>query len=271
MKKRISITISERVLKNLDSIVDGNIIRSRSEAIESIVEKFLGTYKIAVFLGGGNPENFLVGSTYRPLVKIRSQPLIVHNLKKLAEAGFKKIYFVGQSQLIGECFKVLGNGEKWGVEINYLEETESLGNAKTLQAVEKYARSPFLVLPIDNYFTFDINYLFERHWANNGLVTLAIHATREELTNLGVVEMIGDRIVGYEERPNKPKTFLTSVFIGMYDPKVFRHIPKGKIKWTLQTDLFPVLIKNESLYGCIVSGPIINVHTTEDVKKVEKA
>lgn len=269
MKKRISMTISEEILEKLDSIVDGNIIRSRSEAIESITSQFLSTYRVAVFLGGGSSEKLRIGNTYRPLVNIKGQPLIVHNIKRLASAGFGKIYFVGMSEVVGECFKALGNGEKFGVEINYIEEAEALGNAKTLQHAEKHLRAPFLVLPVDNYFTFDVNYLFEKHLANRALVTVATHATREELTDLGVVEMLGDRIVGYEEKPHKPRTFLTSVFIGMYDPKVFEYIPRGRVRWTLQTDLFPKLIKEGKLYGCMVSSPVFNIHSSEDLKKVK--
>ncbi len=49
-------TISGDVLRKLDSIVDGETIRSRSEAIESILNQYLEANKVAVILGGGDPE-----------------------------------------------------------------------------------------------------------------------------------------------------------------------------------------------------------------------
>lgn len=173
--------------------------------------------------------------------------------------------------MIGECFKALGNGGDYGIEINYIEEKKVLGNAKTLQLVEKQIKNQFLVLPIDSFFTFDLNYLEKKHIQNqNATVTLAIQAERKNLMDLGIVEMAGDKIVNYEEKPKKPKTFLASAFIGMYNPKIFEYIPKGNVKWVLQTDVFPKLIKNNELYGCIISGVAINVHTQEDIKKAEE-
>ena len=247
MKKRISMTISEDLLKKLDSMVDGVNVRSRSEAIEVAASRFLDANKVAVFLGGGDVERLKVGGTFKPFLKVRGKPLIVHNIEQLKGSGFRKIFFVGSGTLIGECFKILGNGSSYGVEISYIEEKRPLGNAKTLQLAEGYVKSPFLVLPIDNYFDFDLTQLSKTHSIHESVVTLAVQSTRESLSDLGVVEMAGDQIIGYEEKPKNPKTFLTSAFISICDPKIFDYIPKGSVKWTLQTEIFPRLIKEKRL------------------------
>ncbi len=269
MKKRISMTISEDILRKLDSIVDGSNIRSRSEALETIAARFLEANKIAVFLGGGGEEKVKVEGVFKPLLKIRGKPLIVHNIEQLKSAGFRKIYFVAGGSLIGECFKVVGNGSSFGVEINYIEEKKALGNAKTLQLAENYLKSPFLVLPIDNYFDFDLSSLSRTHSMHDAVVTLAVQSTRESLSDLGVVEMAGDQIIGYEEKPKNPKTFLTSAFISMCSPKIFDYIPKGNVKWTLQTEIFPRLVKERKLYGCMVSGTAVNIHSEKDLDKIK--
>lgn len=267
-KSRISMTISGDVLKKLDSIVDGETIRSRSEAIENILNQYLEANKVAVILGGGDPDKLMVGGTLRPLVKIRGKRLIEHNIETLRKSGFKKIYIIGRNEMIGECFKLLGNGSRHMVDIKYIEEQKSLGNAKTLQLAEPYMRSPFLVLPVDNFFDFDLNYLAKVHMSNHGPVTLAVQAGRESVSNQGVVEMAGGQIIGYEEKPAKPKTYLTSTFIGMYDPSVFEYIPKGNVKWVLQTNLFTRLISEGKLYGCMVPGTYVNIHSGGDLRKI---
>ncbi len=267
-KTRISMTISEGVLRKLDSTVDGETIRSRSEAIESILNQYLEANKVAVILGGGDPGKLRIDGVLRPLVKIKGKYLIEHNIEILRKSGFKKIYIIGRNELIGECFKLLGNGSKYLVDIKYIEEEKSLGNAKTLQLAEKYVTSPFLVLPVDNFFDFDLNYLVKVHMSNPGLVTLAVKAGRESVSNQGVVEMAGDQIIDYEERPHTPKTFLTSTFIGMYDPSVFEYIQRGNVRWVLQINIFRRLISDGKLYGCIVPGIYVNIHSREDLKKI---
>ncbi len=262
-------TISPEVLGRLDSIVDGNVIRSRSEAIETIMSQYLEANKTAVFLGGGDLESLLINDQLKPLLKIKGKCLIEYNVEMLKKAGFRKVYVIGKSELIGECFKLLGNGSKQGVSIEYIEETKTLGNAKTLQLAEPYIKSSFLVLPVDNFFGFDLNYLAKAHMHGNSTATLAVQANRGSVTDLGVVDMVGNRIIDYEERPVKPKTFLTATFIGMYEPRVFEYIPRGKMKWVLQTNVFGKLVAENALYGCIVPGFYMNIDTEKDVKSVE--
>jgi len=267
-KQRISLTIDGNVLKKLDALVDGELVRSRSEAVEKILSAHLESNRVAVFLGGGDPSNLKINGVFRPLVDIGGQTLIEQNISRLKRAGFRRLLLVGSSELVGECFKVLGNGQRLGVEFDYLEETRPLGNAKTLQLVEGRVLTSFLVLPIDNFFTFDLDELVHRHSVSRGTVTLAVHASREDATDLGVVEMVGDNIVTYDEKPQDPRTYLTSVFIGMYEPRVFDYIPRGDVQWVLQNDLFPLLIKERQLFGCMVRGVGVNVHEPQDVARV---
>ena len=55
MKKRISITVDDRVLKKVDDLINNNDIRNRSHAVEHILRKYFDSKKIrkAVILAGG--------------------------------------------------------------------------------------------------------------------------------------------------------------------------------------------------------------------------
>ncbi len=267
-KKRISMTINPEVLSRIDSLVDGRDIRSRSEAIESVMSQYLEANKTAVFLGGGDMGSLMIKGTLKPLIRIGGRALIEHNIERLRRSGFRRIYIVGKSEFIGECFKLLGNGKGMGVGIEYIEEARTLGNAKTLQLAEPYMKSPFLVLPVDNFFDFDLDYLSRAHMKSGGTATLAVQSGRDAKIDVGVVEMMGNGIISYEERPKNPKTFLAATFIGMYDPAIFEYIPKGSAKWVLQTDVFGKLIKERSLLGCIVPGFYMNIDTEKDVRAV---
>ena len=268
-KKRISMTISPEVLSRIDSLVDGTSVRSRSEAIESVMSQYLDANKTAVFLGGGDPGSLKVGGVLKPLIGIGGKPLIEHNLERLKKCGFRRIIVIGRGELIGECFKLMGNGTKQGVSIDYIEEQKSMGNAKTLQLAEAHISSGFLVLPIDNFFDFDVGYLLKAHAAGGRVATLAVQSGREAKSDLGVVEMVGTQIIGYEERPKKPKTFLTATFIGMYEPAIFEYIPRGSMKWVLQTDVFGKLVREGALFGCMVPGFYINIDSARDVRAAE--
>lgn len=272
MKKRVSLTLDEKILKEIDSTVDGIVVRSRSDAVEKILKNHLVERKTAVILAGGNPENLFIKelNTYRPLVKVNRRRLIEDIILKCREAGFVNIIIVGFSTLVAKLYEVLGSGKKYGVNITYLEESKELGSAKTLESAKKYLKTDFLFLPCDHWFDFDLKRLHEFHLTSNGTATLGIHARTSFDWKTSIVVLDGYRIVDYEEHPKKPKTHLISVFIGFMKPDVFNFIPTGEVKWSLQENIFPKLAKEGKLVGYPVAGNWVNVHTKEDVEKVNE-
>ena len=59
-KTKISITINEKTLHDIDSIIDNIYIRNRSQAIEHLARNALGENKTAVILLGGDEERLKV-------------------------------------------------------------------------------------------------------------------------------------------------------------------------------------------------------------------
>jgi len=254
------------ILKKLDELVDNVNIRSRSEAIESIIRSYLKGRGVAVFLAGGNPGHLKLHGKLKPLLSFGGKSLIEHNLEELKKNGFSKAVIIGKSEVVGEIFKKIGDGEKYGIEITYVQEKKTLGNAKTLLLARKYVHSSFLVLPIDNHFKFDIPGLVKSHISAMPVATLAVQASREYSTDMGFVEMTGEKIINYEERPKKPKTFLTALFIGMYSPDIFEYIPKGDVHWVLQRNVLPKLVREGEINGYMISGVDVNVEKDEDIR-----
>ena len=117
MKERVSLSIDSKIIEEVDSLVDGVIVRSRSDAVEKILKEHVIDRKSAVILVGGNPEKLFIKElgTYRPLVKVGKKRLIEDILLKCREAGFVNILIIGFSSIISKLYEVLGNGNKYGV------------------------------------------------------------------------------------------------------------------------------------------------------------
>lgn len=270
MKNRVSITLDSKVLEEVDKRVDGIFIRSRSDAIERILKENVIDSKTAVILAGGSPEKLLVrgAGVYRPLISIGKRTLIEDTVSKCREAGFTNIIIIGFPTVIAKLYEALGNGEKFGVNIVYVEEEKSLGSAKSLERAKKYLKTDFLFVPCDHWFDFDLKKLNEFHRTNGAVGTLAIHARTSFDWKTSIVVMDGYKIVNYEEFPKKPKTHLVSMLIGFMKPEVFDNIPPGDVYWSLQEHVFPKLAKEGKLMGYPISGEWVNVHDRHDVEKV---
>lgn len=272
MKKRVSLTIDSDVLKVLDKRVDGIFIKSRSDAVEKVLKEHVLEKKTAVVLAGGAPERLLVNETsvYRPLVDIGKMRLVEYVIGECRKAGFDNIIIIGFSQVISKIYEVVGNGEKYGVNVTFIEEKRELGTAKTLELAKQYLTSDFLFLPCDSFFNFDLKKLWEFHRTHNGTVTIGIHTRTSYDWNKGVVEMDGYNITSYEEKPKKPKTRLFSVFIGFMRPEVFNIIPPGDVSWSLQEQVFPKLASEGKLIGYPIAGDWVNVHSAKDVSNLAR-
>ncbi len=270
MKERVSLTLDSKIIKEVDGMVDGIIVRSRSSAIEKVLKDHLVERKTAILLAGGNPDKIFIKELdcYRPLAKIGKVRLIEDIISKCRSAGFNNIIIVGFPIVISRLYETLGNGEKYDVSIVYVEESKELGTAKTLEHARKYLKTDFLFLPCDHWFDFDIKKLYDFHLLNNGIATLAVHTRTSFDWKTSVVELDGYKIVNYEEFPKKPKTHLISMLIGFMKPEVFNYIPPGEVYWSLQEHIFPKLAGMGKLNGYPIAGKWVNVHNTNDIKKI---
>lgn len=272
MKKRISITLDESLMPHLKKLVDGLRIRSRSHAIEKILKEYLLEAKVAVILAGGDPKKLWIPSlnTYRPFVEMGGRMLIEDIVLKVRESGFSNIVVTGSPLIISKIYEILGNGSKYGVTLRYVEENQEKGTGKTLELAKDSTGTDFLFLPCDTFFDFDLRKLHQFHLQQNGVVTLGVHTRTSFDWKGGIVQMDGYKIIDFEEKPKRPKTRLSSAFIGFMKREIFDYIPPGKVYWSLQENVFPRLAKENKLIGYPVAGNWVNVHTKEDVKKVIK-
>lgn len=270
MKTRISLTVDSDILKHADKHIDNINFSSRSEFIESCIERYLQESKTVVILGGGDPEKLKIGNSFKFLIPIIGEKTLLDLLfEKIADFG--KIYFIAQKEVIDACFEKFG--EKIGsAEIIYLEEKQELGNAKTLELAKDKLGQQFLILPIDQYYDFDFSDLLRKHEINNrifkGIVTLvATPGTSKK--KIGNIAMSGSQIISHTEGGDVNRS-LISAFAAVCDKRIFEYIPKGNVRWTLQEDVFPKLIKNRGMYGYIVEQPLFNVHSKTDLLCIKK-
>lgn len=271
-KQRISVTLDAEIIKEIVREMKESGAKSLSGFVEAIIKEYIEGMATCVILAGGNPKKLFIKEVdaYRPLVDIGKRKLIEDIILKCKNAGFRNIIIVGFQEIISNLYVTLGNGERYGVRLTYLEEAKELGSAKTLDLVKKYIKTDFLFLPCDHWFDFDLKKLQQFHFEQNGTVTLAIHTRTSFDWKTSVVEMDGYRIVNYEEQPKKPKTHLISTFIGIMKRDALNLIPPGEVYWSLQGNMFPKLAKEGKLVGYPISGNWVNVHTKDDIEKIKK-
>ena len=245
-RKRITITIRDDVLKKIDTIIDGKNIRNRSNAIETVLlEKFKNKIiQKAVILGAYRGVKIKGKTISEILIPVGEKTLIEHNIKKLKSIGVNEI-IMATGNFEKEVFSVLGNGDMFGVKINYIK---SKGTARVFQKVKDLLKSSFIMcngdIMLDNI---DLEEMYYFHKKNKNIATIAI-ATVTDYTSLGSVFVRGDKIVKYLEKAEKNSgSHMVSSGVYMMESAVCA-MPLSKSAM-LEHDIFPKLAKTGMLGG----------------------
>ena len=135
----------------------------------------------------------------KPLLPVAGKPILEHIINRAKVQGFS--HFILAIHHLGHMIEeYFGNGEAFGVKIEYLREESPLGTGGALSLLDPLPSSAFVVTNGD--VLTDINYgdLLEFHSQHKAMATMAIRV-HEWQNPFGVVKTKGVEIIGYEEKP----------------------------------------------------------------------
>src|SRR5205809_5404581 len=108
---------------------------------------------VGVILAAGRGTRMFPFTTRwpKPILPIMGKPLLQHQIEMMKSAGIQNI-FVVIGHLGYEVVRSLGSGSQWGVNIEYIEQTETLGIAHAIGRLEGRIQQPFLLFLGDIFF-----------------------------------------------------------------------------------------------------------------------
>ena len=264
VKTKISITINEKTLQDIDSIIDNIYIRNRSQAIEHLAKNALGENKAAVILLGGSEERIRISKDeYRATAGIKNSSVIELALKKLRENNFKTIFIIARHSLLTRLFEMLKDGTDYGVKINYIEEKSSNGTADSLKHLKGKISTNFLVVYGDVIFSkINIDELWNDHIKQNSIATIML-TTSSKPSEKGTVRVEGNKVLTFEQKPKKSDIYLVFSPIFITEPQIFEYSGSS-----LESDVFPELAEKGLLNGHLSSEKEIHIHSKRDAEKL---
>lgn len=263
-KQKISITINEKTLQDIDSIIDNIYIRNRSQAIEHLAKNALGENKAAVILLGGGEDHIRISKDYyRPTARVGKSSVIELAVKKLRENNFKAIFIVARHALLTRLFDMLKDGMDHGVKINYIEEKSSGGTADSLRLLKGRISTNFLVVYGDVVFSrINIEELWNDHIKQNSIATIML-TTSSRPSEKGTVRVEGNKVLTFAQKPKKSDIYLVFSPIFVTEPQIFEYSGPS-----LEFDVFPELVEKGLLNGHLSSEKEVHIHSKKDLEKL---
>jgi NDP-sugar pyrophosphorylase family protein len=267
--ERITITIKKDVLKKIDKTIDRNEIRNRSHAIENLLLKSLNKTDLntAVILAGGEGTRMrpITYEIPKPLIPIHGIPIMEHQINMLKKYDIRNIIIISgkHTEKLREYF---GNGNKFGVRLNYITEEKPLGSAGPLSLVKDMIKDTFILLNVDTLMDPNIPEMYNFHRKHGSAATVML-VTVDNPSAYGVVRMLGNNITGFYEKPKDAVTNLVNAGLCIFEPSVLKNIPERKF---MIKDLFKVLTEKGSLFGFVHDGLVFDVGSAEGYEQALK-
>ena len=212
----------------------------------------------AVVMAGGEGTRLrpMTANQAKPMLPVVNRPIMEHVLRLLRRHGLTETVVTVQflASIVRNYF---GDGEDFGMSLQYATEETPLGTAGSVKNAEDALRDePFLVISGDALTDIDLSDLIKFHKDNNALVTVALARVPDPL-EFGIVIVDDDgKIQRFLEKPTWGQVFSDTVNTGIYvmEPEVLAHVPAGQVvDWS--ADVFPKLLENGApLYGWIADG-----------------
>lgn len=221
--------------------------------------------KAAILAGGfGKRLKPLTDDKPKPMVEIAGTPILGRQIQWLSTHNIKEIVLcVGY--LKESVIDYVGNGESFGVRVNYVIESEPLGTGGALKNAEnKLKDAPFIVTNGDILTDLSPQSLIDPVKAG----VLGAIAVVTLKSPFGVVDLGSNGgIIGFREKPTIPEYWINA---GVYclHPEVFKHLPKSG---NIEATTFPELARSGKLKAVkFFDVKWKSIDTYKDIEEAQK-
>lgn len=235
----------------------------------------------AVVIAGGFGTRLLPLTRNRPkhLLEVGGVPFLEHQLGRLAAAGVRHVVLATSYR--ADLFEpVLGDGSRWGVRLDYVQEAEPLGTGGAIRnvadALEADPEGAVVVLNGDVLSGHDLSaQLLDFETPREGRpVDVSLHLVEvEDARAFGCVPTDGDgRVTAFVEKSEHPVTRQVNAGCYVFRRRVVDAIPAGRVV-SVERETFPGLVSSgalvvgyvESAYWRDVGTPAALVAASADV------
>lgn len=227
----------------------------------------------AVIMAGGKGtrlESLTRGEIPKPMIPIKEKPLLLWQIEELKRYGIVDItMIIGHlGEKISEYF---GNGEKFGVNIDYIIEDKPLGTAGAFYYLkDKLIDGYFLLVFGDIFFNIDIDKMESFHRSKKADVTIFAHPNSHPYDSDLVETDPDERVIRFDSKNNKRDYWYDNmVNAGLYilDKSVCEKVAEP-VKTDFEKDILAVMAASgEAIYAYKSPEYVKDVGTVDRIEK----
>ncbi|PYR65055.1 MAG: glucose-1-phosphate thymidylyltransferase, partial [Acidobacteria bacterium] len=159
----------------------------------------------------------------KQLVPVANKPVLFYGIEAIAEAGITDIgIVVGDTQ--AEIRAAVGDGSRWGVTVQYIEQDAPRGLAHAVKISRDYiGNEPFVMYLGDNLLNKGITQFVREFEAQKPAAQILLTRVPDPQM-FGVAQLENGKVVRLVEKPKEPIGDLALVGVYMFGPDVFESV-----------------------------------------------
>ena len=202
---------------------------------------------VVLVAGKGTRMEPLTSDCPKVMLEVANRPILEHILNAAVEAGIEGFVFI-TGYLEEQIKDYFGDGSKWGVSIEYVQQKEQLGTANAIGYARGHVEGAFLVLNGDMLIgQEDLKSLVSRKEE----AVICVKEV-ENPSDFGVLETDNNKVVRIIEKPKNPPTNLANAGIYLFRESMFDFIDKTQLSVRREleiTDSIQMLIDSGAPVG----------------------
>jgi glucose-1-phosphate thymidylyltransferase len=175
-----------------------------------------------LILSGGKGTRLrpLTYTSAKQLVPVANKPVLFYGIEAIAGAGIRDIgIVVGETQ--AEIRAAVGDGSKWGVRVEYIEQDAPRGLAHAVKISQSFiGADPFVMYLGDNLLNKGITHFVDQ-FAREKPAAQILLARVPDPQMFGVAELRNGNVVRLVEKPKEPIGDLALVGVYMFGSEIF--------------------------------------------------
>jgi histidinol-phosphate phosphatase family protein len=233
---------------------------------------YLCVLKAIIIAGGkGTRMGSLTEEIPKPLLAPAGKTVLEYQLDLLKDQGVREVV-IAIGHLGNKIQEHIGNGDRFGLTIRYLEESIPMGTAGCLAPLRNSIHETILVLYGDIILHMDFHRLLTFHKKKKATATLVVHPNDHPFdSDLVECDPTG-KVTHFFSKPHPPGSYLRNLVnaaVYVFEPAVFNHINPEK-KQDFGKDIFPDLITRESVFAYNTTEYIKDMGTPERMDAVAR-
>jgi glucose-1-phosphate thymidylyltransferase len=228
------------------------------------------TLKGLILAGGSGSRLFpLTLVTNKHLLPVYDRPMIFHPLATLREMGCREALVVVGGRSVGDILELLHDGSGVELDLTYRYQRGALGIAHAIGLAEGFAGSDPLAIVLGDNILHGSCRSFAEQFDSGDAEAGAVLKEVPNPARFGVAELDSSgALVGFEEKPQHPKSNLIPIGVYFFRPSVFgvirslRPSARGELEIT---DLLNHYLARGSLIHTVFEGEWQDAGTIESL------